>query len=498
MAHLTVEGLPAEPAADATDVLDTPEAGARFLRGGSVRLAGYAAMVLLSVLSAALLTRHLGPARFSQYTTVISLVTLVAAVTDAGMSQLGTREFSVRRGADREELMRDLLGLRMALTLAGVVLATAFALAAGYDAALVAGTLVASLGTVALVVQHTYTIPLSAQMRLVSLSGLELGRQVLLVGGIVALVLAGAGLLPLLSVTPVVNLLLIPPTVWLAGRAITLRLARPNRRWLALLGSTITFSLATAVGTVYVYTAQITTSLAASPRQSGLFAASFRVFIVVAAIPGLLVGAALPVLARASRDDRDRLAYALQRIFEMSLILGVAAAVAVLGGAHFAIEVIAGPHYAPATEPLQILGVAMIASFVLSGWGYALISLHRHTALLLVNALALAVSLGLTIALAAAHGAVGAAVATLCGETVLAAGMLLAVVRAEPALRPGLRVPLSVSAAAAPAVLLALLAPAPSLARAAVAVAAFVAGVLLLRAVPEEMLALARGRGARE
>ena len=46
----------------------------------------------------------------------------------------------MRAGADRDALMRDLLGLRVALTLVGVVLAGAFALAAGYDAALLPGT----------------------------------------------------------------------------------------------------------------------------------------------------------------------------------------------------------------------------------------------------------------------------------------------------------------------------------------------------------------------
>ncbi len=73
-------------------------------------------MVALSVLSAALLTRHLGVVRFGEYTTVLSLVGIVAAVTDAGMSALGTREFAVREGAERDALMRDLLGLRMMLT----------------------------------------------------------------------------------------------------------------------------------------------------------------------------------------------------------------------------------------------------------------------------------------------------------------------------------------------------------------------------------------------
>ena len=109
------------------DVLDTPAAGRLIIRGGALRFASYLAVVALSVIPVAILTRYLGVVRFGQYATIISLVTVVSVVTDAGMSGLGTREWAVRKGADRDTLMRDLLGLRIALTLAGVVFAIAVA-----------------------------------------------------------------------------------------------------------------------------------------------------------------------------------------------------------------------------------------------------------------------------------------------------------------------------------------------------------------------------------
>jgi O-antigen/teichoic acid export membrane protein len=193
------------------DILDTAEAGGRVLRGGALRFVTYVLMVGLSVLSAALLTRHLGVVRFGEYTTVLSLVGVVAAITDAGMSSLGTREFAVREGGDRAAFMGDLLGLRMALTALGLVLVAVFAVAAGYDAALLVGAVLASLATIALVVQHTHTIPLSAALRLGALSALDLVRQALTVIAIVVLVLLGAGVLPLLAVALAVNLVLIPP-----------------------------------------------------------------------------------------------------------------------------------------------------------------------------------------------------------------------------------------------------------------------------------------------
>lgn len=484
--------------AGAPDLLDTTAAGGLIIRGGALRFASYVTMVALSVVSAALLFRHLGVVRFGEYTTVLSLVAIVSAVTDAGMSTVGTREYAVSEGAERDGLMRDLLGLRMTLTAVGVVLVTAFALAAGYRGGLLVGAVLASLGTIALVVQHTHTIPLTVALRLGTLSALELARQVLTVGAIVGLVLAGAGLAPLLAVVLAVNLVLIAPTAALARNQISLRMSLRPRRWVALLRLTVSFSLATAVGTIYVFTAQILTSLVASPHQSGLFAASFRIYMVIGAVPGVLVGGALPLLARAARDDRERLSYALQRIFESSLILGVAAAVGLLGGAQFIIHVVAGQRFAASAGVLQIQGTALIASFVLAGWSYALLSLRRYRGLLVANLAAFAVSCGATLVLASSHGAKGAAIATVAGETVLALGSLAALCRHHPELRPRLGAVLKVGLAAAPAVALALVPAIPSLGRAALALAAYGAAIVLTGAVPVEMRELlpARMRGA--
>jgi O-antigen/teichoic acid export membrane protein len=475
---------------DGADVLDSRRAGSLIIRGGALRFGGYIAMIALSVLSAALLTRHLGVVRFGQYTTVISLVTIVASVTDAGMSNLGVREFAVREGLQRDALMRDLLGLRVVLTLVGTAFATAFALAAGYRPALLAGTILASLGTVALVLQHTFSIPLGAALRLGWLSGLEVARQTVTVGLLILVIVLHGGLLPLLAVGLVANALMILPTAALVRGRIALGVALRPRRWGRLLRLTVAFSLATAVGTVYIYTAQILTSLLASGHQSGLFAASFRVFVVVAGVPGLLVSGALPLLARSARDDRERLSYALQRIFEVSLILGVGAALVMLGGARFIIDVVAGARFAEAVPVLRVQSLATVASFLVAGWSFALLSLERYRQLLVVNAGAFAVSCALTAALAPAYGAKGAAWATVCGEATLAAGALLALVRGHPELRPGSAIVVKVALAAVPATVIALLLTTTSLVRALLAFAAYALIIVLTRAVPREAVEL--------
>ncbi len=488
-------------AADRPDILDSGQAGGHLVRGGVMRSAGFVATAVLSLIPAVLLTRHLGVARFGEYTTVISLVTVISAITDAGMSNVGTHEYVVRAGTDRSALMRNLLGLRLLLSIVGLMLAVGFALAVGFDAALLAGTVAAGLGTVAIVWQHTYSIPLAASLRLGVLSALEVGRQAVTVAMIVGLVLLGAGVFPLLAVMLLANALLIPATaVFVRGEIPSLPSARLHA-WGSLLRPTIAFSLATAVGTIYIYTAQILTSLVAGQHQSGLFAVSFRVFIVMAGVPGLLVSAALPVLSRAARDDRARLAYAVQRIFEVSIIMGMACAIGLAAGAHFVVEVVAGNKYAGAVPVVRIQALALLATSVLTGWAFALLSLERFRGLLIANGIAFTVSCVLTVTLASADGARGAAIASLSGEFVLAIGYLTVLTRSDPEmhLKAQPMFLLKILVATLPTVVLMLATDLPAVWMACAALAIYGSVLLITKALPPELAdsLLHRGRASR-
>jgi len=65
------------PASDPVDVLDTPSAGGKVIRGGVLRGGGYVAGLALAVVGAALMTRHLGVVDWGRYVTVLSLVSIV-------------------------------------------------------------------------------------------------------------------------------------------------------------------------------------------------------------------------------------------------------------------------------------------------------------------------------------------------------------------------------------------------------------------------------------
>jgi O-antigen/teichoic acid export membrane protein len=477
------------------DLLDTPHAGPATIRGSLLRFTGYGVGVLLSVVSVSFLIRHLGIGDFGRYVTVISLITIVGGVTDAGLATIGVREYTLRSGERRDALMRNLIGVRLVLTTLGVLGATAFAVVAGYGPALVLGTVLAGVGLVLATTQATLAVPLSAMLRLGSVTALDLLRQVLLVAGILVLVAAGAGLVPFLALQVPLGVVLLVGTAALVRGTMPRRPAFDRREWRLLLGSVLPYAAATAIGSIYLRVTVIAMSLLASELQTGYYATAYRVMEVIIAVPTLVVGATLPVLARAARDDQERLVYVLQRLLDATLIVGVGIAIAVAFGAPFAIKVLAGGESDPSIAVLRIQAITIVTAFVTTSWAYGLLSLHRHGSILVYSFAALLGGLALTAALVPGLEAKGAAIAYVGGELIVMVLAYALLKRAMPELRFSLRVPVRVAGAAAAAGLVALVPGLPSAAAAAAASAIYLAVLFALRAVPQELLdALGRQR----
>src|SRR5690606_24815147 len=124
------------------------------------------------------------------------------------------------------------------------------------------------------------------------------------------------------------------------------------------------YTAAVALNVVYFRVTILVMSLEASRLETGYFATSFRVVEVLLGIPALVIGAAYPILARAERDDAERFRYAMRRILELALLLGVWMAVCCVVGAQAAIDVLAGDEAQPAVAVLRVQGLTLAATGV--------------------------------------------------------------------------------------------------------------------------------------
>jgi O-antigen/teichoic acid export membrane protein len=474
------------------DLLSTPAAGPAAVRGGALRIVGYAAASLLALGSGAVLYRYLGVIESGRYTAAGSLVALVAATSDLGLTAIGLRELAIRTGEERVRMASTLLGLRLLITSVGVLAVTIFALIA-YGSTLGVGVALAGVGLIFTVWQSTLAIPLMVDMRLGWTSLLEFLRQLLLSVLIVVFVVTGAGLLAFLASPIPAGLVVLLLTALLFRRQVPMRIRVVPEEWRALIAPVLSYAAAVAAAAIYFRVAILLVSVISNGTQLGYFGLSFNIMAALFAIPALLVSVAFPIFSRAARDDHVRLAYAIERVFEVSLIVGAWMSLAIALGARFAIEVIGGHKFAPAAGVLAIQGISVGATFVGTVWGFGLLSLGRHRAILMFNLSALAAVVVAVSVLASADGARGAAIGTSAVElaNAIVGAWLLAHGRAH--LRPSLRVlpkvAIAIAIAAAPALI-----DVSEPARVAISAALYLLALVLLRALPSELLALLPSR----
>jgi O-antigen/teichoic acid export membrane protein len=317
-------------------------------------------------------------------------------------------------------------------------------------------------------------------------TALDVGRQAATTALMVGLVAAGAGLLAFYAIPLPVAIAL-----WIATAVVLGRLPRPafdRDAWPRLLGAGALVGLATASGVLYLYASLVVCELVATPAETGAFSASFRVIVIVAAVPALLGTSAFPLMARAATSAPERFARVVAGLIEGSVLLGGVAAIGAILGAPAIIAVVAGDGFDASITPLRIQGAALGLTFAISALGFALLARHRQRVLLLCNLMAfvtVAVAVGV---LAAADGERGAAIGAAAGEVVLCGAYAAALLR-DVALRPA-RVPRIVLALGG-ALALGALAPVPAVPATAIGLVAYAGLALLLRAVPPDLKALA-------
>jgi O-antigen/teichoic acid export membrane protein len=478
-------GVPAEPAQ--VDILDTTDAGPSIIRGSLLRLGSQVAGILVTVGASAVIIRHLGVVNTGRFVTVTALVTIVAGVSDLGLTGIALREYAIKPRQEGREFLSNLLGMRLAVATLALTIAVAFAAVVNYTPAMVVGTFIAGLGMVLMIVQQSLSIPMQVELRLGWVAGLQLAFQVAIAVEAVVLALVGAGLLPFFATQAPAALVVLGLTAVVGGRNARLRPRFQLAELRRMLTRIVTYSAAVVLAVLYFRIAQVMVSVLSSGTQTGYFGVSFRVLDTVTTLPSLLAVSALPVLARSARDDMTRFAYASRRLGETMIVAGIGVALTLFLGARFAVDVVAGAGFGPAVHVLRVLAFALLGTFVLMARGYALLALDRLRAMMVSNGVAFVVVLAAGIPLISAHGAIGAAIALVAAELSLAVCYELSLSRTQSDLRISSSFALRAAGAAVATGALVTALALPAVVAAILGAAIYGVALIVLRVLPPEI-----------
>lgn len=469
-----------------TTVLRDAEAGARVIRGGVARVVAYGASVALAAATSVILLRELGVVAFGVFATVTAIVGVVAGVTDAGLGAVGNRELARVTGRRRVAALEDVVVLRLLLTPTGTVAAAGFALAMGYGSTVVVGVLLAGFGLTLLNVHLTLVQLLAVDLRLTAVAVLEVLRAALTLGAVAAAAALDAGLLWYFAVGIAVGGALLALTPLVVRQARLVR-PRPRRSALELLREAAPLAVVVALNVVYFRALVVVTSQVGTPVDAGLYGASFRIVEMLAALPYLLLSTALPILAVDVQSHPERYARVQGRMTEAALIVGLGTAIVTAASAETVVPALGGDEYRAAVDVLRIQAFALVPLFLVTSWTLGAVARGTTRPLVLANAAGLVLVVVVGVALVAAYGAEGAAVAAVGGEVALAALVYAAGAgrgRGAGAASAGRVVRVLAAGVLAAAVAYAL--PWPLVAAVAAAVV-YVVLLLVLRALPPEL-----------
>lgn len=473
---LAAEPSAAEEERSAADVL---------IRGGLVRTLGYVVAAVANALALPFLFRHLGVDQAGQYVTVMSYITILAGVVEIGLTGISLRHYAIAADADKPEVMRQIMTMRLLILAGGSALTFAFLFATGSSSTVLTGV---ALGVVAVLLENigsTYNVWLTNELRLGWLTITNVARQ------LVAASLTLAGVAAGLSLN-YFFLLLIPASLTQAVLSyVSTRGRIPHlpslhlRQCVALLRTSVPFVAAMALGFVYFRVPMILLSLLGTATQTGYFGAAFRLVETLSQLGAMVLSAVTPILTRAARDDSDRHRAGVAKLTATTLVLGGALTMATAAGAPLAIAVIAGPAFDKSTGLVVILSGVLLLKFVSTGWSLTLASTGQFRDVLYANAAAAALAVFVAAITIPRIGAYGAAIATVEAEILLAA-IYRYQLRSIPFPR---HTAIGVLAALA-AGSLCFAFPVPDIAQFVIGIVLYVAVVTATRSIPEELLSL--------
>lgn len=361
------------------------------------QIAGKFTSTFLGITITILLTRYLGPAGFGTYTFAVVFVTLFGTIADWGLTLITVRQASKSPAQKTGRIIGNIVVVRFLLSLLATIIAIFLITVLPYDPQTRLVTTISAFYLLALSLKTSFQIVFNVK--------LQMDRWAL--SEVCANFLTLLILLFLLSSRPSLPEIML---AFLAGSFFSALVAARLAQGLI----TIDYSLITSqtkyllfealpMGAILVmftvYNRVDTVILAHFQGASavGLYGAAYRIFEVLVLGAAYFANSVLPLISRLAANDREKLKVVYRQSFVVLFFLGLGVALVNYLLSPFTIDLIAGPQFTGSILPLQILSLALVASYFNHLNGYTLIALGKQWYSFAIAALALVVNVALNL-----------------------------------------------------------------------------------------------------
>ncbi|HEY3063173.1 MAG TPA: flippase [Chloroflexota bacterium] len=399
----------------------------------------------LTIVYVAALARHIHTDGMGALATSQSLGVIVALLIGLGHDTLAIREIAARPH-EATAWLWDLLGLRVVLSVAGLIGLALFSRLVDYPPETSQVVLVYGLVTV---VGALLSVPrnlIQARELLALEAAVQFGRDVAnIVLSVIAIAL-GASLLTIVWISVLANLGQLAVELAIVARRKMATWGRPSpARIRAIFRGGIGIGLVVLCSIMYAQVGTILLSLLAGPTATGTYAAAYNLLLVLLIVPDMFQRAVFPVFARLHADPNRNLGEAYEQSLRALTAVALPLAIGTFLVAEPAIGLLYGPDFAASVAPLRVLcaAVAVTASYAS---GAILIATGQQRRFALTTGAELFVQVALAVALIPIWGPLGATIGYAVPRVIAFFGYLVwchRLLRRRPRLAPLLRIALA-------------------------------------------------------
>jgi O-antigen/teichoic acid export membrane protein len=384
----------------------------------AVQVVGRGAVLLLGAASIVILTRYLGSSDYGKLGLAIAYLQIFGVVADAGMFTVVVRELA--RAPERaQELISTTLTLRLAFSLAMIVVASALSLALPYSHQVRVAIVIAGVALLFGLMNSAFVALFQSELRMQRSVVADVAGRVASVAAAGVVALADLGFYAVMITVAVGTLVQLLVTAGLASRTVRVRPHFDRALSRSLMIASLPLGIALAVNELYFRIDTFVISLYEPFRQVGLYSLAYRVLEMAISFPGVFFGSVFAVLSSYLATSDARVNSTIQLAFDALVLVALPLAA---GGALVShdVVVLAGGHaFAGASTSLSILLCAGALSLINGLFGYALIAKDRQRDALTMSGIALALNVALNFALVPPYGIVAAAAVTAACEVVM-------------------------------------------------------------------------------
>ena len=406
----------------------------------AVQIAGKVIIAAIGIIITKLLTMYLGVKEYGAYTTVYEFLFFFVIAAKCGIPEVLMREMS-KHPTEQDKILGSILGLQLVIaTIAVLICSGSVWLIPGYRKTHVPlGVMIGTGATFAMIMTDTISSVTQTHLRMGwAVIARVIGKCITL--GCMALVMfsllpenLALGFYYLIGAGSIGNVIMLFGTIRAAGRLVRIRIRCDLRYWKTVCVAAFPYGAALVLADLYFRIDTLLLSILAGSDAVGYYGIAMRIVENFYIISIFFLNSVFPILSTTITSVHEKFTIVFQRSFDTLIILS---APFVFGGWILAsplVSLISSPDFlstvgsAGSDIALRLLLVAMSLASISNLFGYTLLAGNEQRGLLVVNAIAVAMNIGLNIAVIPKYGFVGAATASIISQifVVIALGHLV-------------------------------------------------------------------------